>query len=65
MGVEKWYTPNSSIVSYIKPERRKAGGGVTESMLVDTYEEAVEQAKRYTKQHIASAKAHLRTLEKL
>lgn len=65
VSAEKWYTPNSINLYDITPQRRKAGGGVTSGMLVDTYDEALEQAKRYTKQRIQEAQRHLQRLEKL
>lgn len=47
---KKWYAINSVNPRDIRPDFRRPGGGVTESDMVDTETEALEQCIDYLKQ---------------
>jgi hypothetical protein len=61
---EKWYVANSSILSDIKPQWRRTGGGVTEDEMLDSKSKAYDRAIAYTEQRIESAKHHIKVLER-
>ncbi len=58
-----WYVPNSVNINDIRPIERKAGGGVTESMLCDTYQDAVRKAISILMCRIDTAEKFIRKFE--
>ena len=63
MSKLKWYAVNSIVIGDIRPIQRKAGGGVTEDMLTDSKNEAIDQCVIYLRQCIAKAEKRIKWLE--
>lgn len=59
----KWCAWNSVRIDEIQPIQRVAGGGVTEDMLVDTKNEAIDQCIIYLEHRIAKAERRIRWLQ--